>query len=96
MRDSSFKKSFFIFSKSSIVLPSNLKTNIGVVFEALIRPQPLSKLILRPSNVTFSPFRVQFDEKFSIISNLLSSVTLIFSSGVEYNFGKSFAIHDML
>ena len=95
MRDSSSRNSFLILKRSSFELPSNLKTNFGVVLDALIKPQPFLKLILSPSMVIFSPSKLQFLEKFSIILNLFSSVTSIFSSGVEYSFGNSSSIKDI-
>ena len=55
MRESSFKKFFLISFKLSLESPSNLKTNFGVVLEALNKPHPLAKLILKPSIVIFSP-----------------------------------------
>ena len=83
MRESSFKKSFFILFKLSIESPSNRKTNFGVVLDALNKPQPSSKLILKPSIVIFSPSNEHCEEKSSIILNFVSSVTLMFNSGVE-------------
>ena len=83
MRESSFKNISFIACKSLSVFPSNLRTNFGVVLDALIKPHPLSKFILNPSIVIFSPSKEHSDAKSSIILNLLSSATLILSSGVE-------------
>ena len=66
MRESSFKKASFILFKLSIESPSNRKTNFGVVLDALNKPQPLSKLILKPSIVIFSPSKEHCEEKSSI------------------------------
>ena len=49
------------------MFPSNRITNFGVVLDALNSPQPLSKFILNPSIVIFSPFKLHFAEKSSII-----------------------------
>ena len=57
MRDSSDINLLLIPSISSNELPSNLKTSLGVVLEALIKPQPFLKFTLNPSMVTFSPSR---------------------------------------
>ena len=59
MRDSSDINLLLISSMSLSESPSNLRTSLGVVFEALIKPHPLSKFILSPSIVIFSPFREQ-------------------------------------
>ena len=83
MRDSSERNrsliSFISFKES----PSNLKTSLGVVLDARIKPQPFLKFTLRPSIVIFSPSRLQFFSKSSITENFVSSVTVIFNSGVE-------------
>ena len=60
MRDSSFIKLLCIIFKSFSELPSNLNTNLGVVLDALIKPHPFLKLILKPSIVIFSPSKLQF------------------------------------
>ena len=96
MRASSSINFFWILSKSFFEFPSNLNTNFGVVLEALIKPHPLSKFILSPSIVIFSPFNKQFLENSSIILNLFSSVTLMFSYGVENNFGSFLFIDEIL
>ena len=96
MRESSCKKLLWISFKSSSVFPSNLITNFGVVLDALISPQPFLKFILNPSIFILSPFKLQFLEKSSIILNFVSSVTVIFNSGVENKFGKSLLIAEML
>ena len=83
MRESSFRKLLFIWFKSSAEFPSNLKTNFGVVLDALNNPHPFLKFILNPSIVIFSPSKEHSFEKSSIILNFVSSVTSIFNSGVE-------------
>ena len=88
MRASSFKNFFCIWIKLSLLLPSNLRTNLGVVLDALNKPHPFLKFILRPSRVIFSPSRSQFFIKSSIILNLFSSVTFIFNSGVANRLGS--------
>ena len=55
MRASSLINLFFICIKFSSVSPSNLRTSIGVVFDALNNPQPFLKLILNPSIKILSP-----------------------------------------
>ena len=89
MRDSSDINLLLISSISLSESPSNLRTSLGVVFEALIKPHPLSKFILSPSIVIFSPFSEQSLAKLSTISNFVSSETRIFSSGVENDFGST-------
>ena len=89
MRESSLINLFLIEIKFSSVLPSNLITSIGVVFDALNRPQPSSKFILKPSIEIFSPSKVQFATNFLTISNFFSSETSIFNSGVEKSIGNS-------
>jgi hypothetical protein len=83
MRESSERKRSLILFISSKELPSNLRTSFGVVFDALIKPQPFLKLTLRPSIVIFSPSSSQLSSKSLIMENLVSSVTVIFNSGVE-------------
>jgi len=46
--------SFSILIKSSGVSPSNLHLSMGDVLEALIKAQPLGKLILAPSILTIA------------------------------------------
>ena len=78
-----------IIFKSFSLLPSNLKTKFGEVLDALIRPHPFLKFILNPSIEILSPLISHSSVNFLIIWNFVSSVTLIFNSGVEYDFGKS-------
>ena len=49
MSERVFLKLFLINSKFSFVLASNLKTRLGVVLDALNKPQPVSDSILTPS-----------------------------------------------
>ena len=56
MRDSSERKRpFILFISSNRVCLQISKQAFGVVLDALMRPQPFLKLILKPSIVIFSP-----------------------------------------
>ena len=88
MRESSLINLFLILIRFSLVFPSNIITIIGVVFDALNKPQPLSKLTRKPSIEIFSPSKVQFATNFLTISNFFSSETFMFNSGVENSAGN--------
>ena len=89
MRASSLINLFFICIKLSSVSPSNRRTSMGVVFDALNKPQPFLKFILNPSIKTFSPSKEHLVENCLTISNFDSSETSIFNSGVEKSCGNS-------
>ena len=95
MRDSSEINSFCILCIDSSVSPSNLRTSFGVVLDALKRPHPSLKFTLYPSIKILSPSILESAINLSIISNLFSSVTVIFSSGVEKDSGKSLKISEI-
>ena len=88
MRDSSEINSSWILVIDSDESPSNLKTSFGVVLDALNKPHPSLKFTLSPSIVIFSPSNRDSLINLSTISNLFSSVTVIFNSGVENESGN--------
>ena len=88
MRESSEINSSWILFIDSDEFPSNLRTSFGVVLDALNRPQPSLKFTLSPSIVIFSPSSWDSSINLLTISNLFSSVTVIFNSGVEKESGN--------
>jgi hypothetical protein len=73
-----------------LIIASNLVTNFGVVLLARTNPQPFSKITLTPSTVIISLIFGKSEGGFckatfksSMILNFVSSVTVIFISGVE-------------
>ncbi len=86
---SSERKRSFISFISFKELPSNLITSLGVVLDALIRPHPLLKFILKTIYGNFFTIKTALIcQIFQHMVNFVSSVTVIFNSGVEDDIGN--------